>query len=141
MSGHHDFFEDLEAKTPREKILADEYEVLTRAVLQLARLREQRGLTQKALAQAMDVAQPTLSKLEHGDDMRVTTLTKYIGAMGGGLRLMAVFDDGEVDLGLLKLGAKSGFLMSSHGWHKATPVRRRRPPRHRATGQATKSGI
>lgn len=104
MSGQRDFFEDLEAKTPHEKELADEYETLTRMVMRLARLREQRGITQKELAQALHVAQPTVSKLEHGDDMRVTTLSKYIGAMGGGLRMTAVFDDEEVDLGVLRQG-------------------------------------
>ena len=42
MSGHHNF-DELEAKTPREKALADVYERLTRAVMRLAELRAQRG--------------------------------------------------------------------------------------------------
>lgn len=66
-------------------------------------------MTQKELAMALHVAQPTVSKFEHGDDIRMTTLSKYLGAMGGGLRLTAVFDDEEVDLGLLKPGADIGF--------------------------------
>ena len=107
MSGHHDFFADLGAKTPAEKTRVAEYDVLTRTVLRLAELREKRGVTQQDLAHALHVRQPTLSKFEHGEDMRVRTLTKYIGALGGKLRLSVVFDDEEVELGMLTPAART----------------------------------
>jgi transcriptional regulator with XRE-family HTH domain len=110
MTELRDFFEDLEVKTPREKALADEYERRTRAVVQLARLREKRGVSQTHLAHVLHVAQPTISKLERGGDVRLNTLYKYLEAMGGRLRLTAVFDDEEVDLSLLKQAAESGDL-------------------------------
>ena len=108
MSGHRDFFKDLGAKTPAEKALVAEYEALTHTVLRLTELREKRGVTQQDLAHVLSVRQPTLSKFEHGDDMRVNTLTKYIGALGGKLRLSAIFDDEEVELGVLKPGTLGG---------------------------------
>jgi transcriptional regulator with XRE-family HTH domain len=108
MSGHHDFFADLGAKTPAEKALVAEYEALTRTVLRLAELREKRGVTQQDLAHALNVRQPTLSKFEHGEGMRVQTLTKYIGALGGKLRLSVVFDDEEVELGMLTQAVNGG---------------------------------
>jgi len=118
MSRHRDFFEDLEAKTPEERALADKYEQLTRAVVYLTRLREERGVTQKVLASALEVTQPTVSKLERSDDMLVTTLDRYVGALGGSLRLTAVFDDQEVELGVIKQTADCGMLKGSSGTRK-----------------------
>lgn len=98
MSGHHTF-DELEAKTPQEKALAAAYERLTRAVLRLAELREQRGVTQEQLAQAMEVKQPYVSKIERHGDLYLSTLTNYVTALGGELHLRAVFpDQEEVDL-------------------------------------------
>ena len=122
MSGRHDFFTDLGAKTPAEKALVAEYEALTRTVLRLAELREKRGVTQQDLADALSVRQPTLSKFEHGDDMRVNTLTKYVGALGGKLRLSVVFDDEEVELGVLTPAAGSGQHKVERAKHPRSPL-------------------
>lgn len=98
MSGHRNV-DELEAKTPEEKALADAYERLTRAVLRLAELRERRGITQEQLAQAMAVKQPYISKIERHGDLYLSTLTNYVAALGGELHLRAVFpDEEEVDL-------------------------------------------
>jgi DNA-binding XRE family transcriptional regulator len=121
MSGHHNFFADLGAKTPAEKALVAEYEALTRTVLRLAELREKRGVTQQDLAHALHVRQPTLSKFEHGEDMRVQTLTKYIGALGGKLRLSVVFDDEEVELGMLTTAPNGGPGNAEHVRHRKHP--------------------
>ncbi|MGH2390508.1 MAG: helix-turn-helix domain-containing protein [Chloroflexota bacterium] len=121
MSGHHDFFADLGAKTPAEKALVAEYEALTRTVLRLAELREKRGVTQQDLAHALHVRQPTLSKFEHGEDMRVQTLTKYIGALGGKLRLSVVFDDEEVELGMLTPAPNGGPGNAERVRHRKNP--------------------
>ncbi len=105
--GHYDF-DELEAKTPVEKALADRYERLTRAVLRLAELREQRGATQEQLARAMEVSQPFVSKIERNDDWYVSTLSHYVGALGGELRLCAVFpDQQQVDLDVLRGDARA----------------------------------
>jgi transcriptional regulator with XRE-family HTH domain len=102
MSGHR-YFDELEAKTPREKALVDAYERLTRAVMRLAELRAQRGGTQEQLARAMEVTQPYVSKIERNGDLFVSTLTHYVAALGGELHLRALFpDQGDVDLAVLK---------------------------------------
>lgn len=96
-------FDELEAKTPHEKALADRYELLTRAVVRLAELRERRGATQEQLARAMEVSQPYVSKIERNDDWYVSTLSHYVAALGGELHLRAVFpDQEEVDLAILR---------------------------------------
>jgi DNA-binding transcriptional regulator YiaG len=59
-------------------------------------LRAARQLTQEQLAQSLGVNQAFVSKVEHRTDMYVTTLAKFIEAMGGKLEIRAVFPDGSV---------------------------------------------
>ena len=59
-------------------------------------LRERRGVTQTALAQALEVSRPRVSRIEHdGEDVRISTMQRYVEALGGQLKLFAVFEDGE----------------------------------------------
>jgi len=64
--------------------------------MQLQELRRSRGVTQTHVAQAMRVEQATISKLEHRDDMYVSTLREYVRALGGELTLVASFPDAEI---------------------------------------------
>lgn len=64
--------------------------------LPLEELRAARELTQEQLAAVLGVKQASISKLEHRTDMYVTTLAKFIEAMGGKLEIRAVFPDGAV---------------------------------------------
>jgi len=41
----------------------------------------------------MDVSQPFVSKIKRNDDWYVSTLSHYVSALGGELRLCAVFPD------------------------------------------------
>jgi len=66
------------------------------AELPRARLRAARELTQEQLAEVFGVKQAYISKLERRADMYVTTLAKFIEAMGGRLEMRAVFADGSV---------------------------------------------
>jgi hypothetical protein len=45
------------------------------------------------LAGRLEVTQGAVSKLEHSDDVRVSTLRQYLAALGAWLELVAVFDD------------------------------------------------
>lgn len=63
------------------------------ALLTLADLRRSRGLTQTELAQILDVSQPNVSKIEHGEEVHLSTLGGYIAALGGRLELRAIFED------------------------------------------------
>jgi transcriptional regulator with XRE-family HTH domain len=69
------------------------------AALDLGRLREARSATQRELAERLDVSQANISRIEHEEDVYVSTLRSYVEALGGRLELRAVFDDAIVELG------------------------------------------
>lgn len=62
----------------------------------LGELRAQRGLTQQGIADALDVSQANISRIEHEDDLYLSTLRAYVEALGGELDISARFPDGEV---------------------------------------------
>lgn len=55
-------------------------------------LREAVGLTQDELAQRIAVTQSQLSKLERREDHRISTVRRYVAALGGELEIVAVID-------------------------------------------------
>jgi transcriptional regulator with XRE-family HTH domain len=59
-------------------------------------LRMARKLTQVAVAEQMHVTQGVVSRLESQRDWNLSTLRKYVGALGGRLELRAVFPDDEL---------------------------------------------
>lgn len=62
----------------------------------LQELREARELTQQQLAEHLKSGQAAVSKLERRTDMYVSTLRRFIEAMGGELEIVARFPDGDV---------------------------------------------
>lgn len=64
----------------------------------LHELRQARGLSQKALAEKLNVQQPAIAKIERRTDMYISTLRNHIEAMGGTLEITAKFDDGDVKI-------------------------------------------
>jgi len=64
--------------------------------MQLQELRRARNVTQACVAQMMSVEQAAISKLEHRDDMYVSTLREYVRALGGELKLVASFPDADI---------------------------------------------
>jgi transcriptional regulator with XRE-family HTH domain len=71
---------------------------LRMAALQLGQLRRRRGIGQAAVAKALAVSQPNVSRIEQEDDLRLSTLARYVAALGGDLELRAVFPDESVEL-------------------------------------------
>ena len=69
------------------------YKRLMEAEMRLAELRARRGLTQAAIAQALEVSQPNVSRIEQEDDLHLSTLSRYVAALGGHLEVQAVFPD------------------------------------------------
>ena len=53
----------------------------------LLRVRKELGLTQEQLAGRLSITQENVSRLERRKDMRLSTLRKYIEALGGELEL------------------------------------------------------
>lgn len=61
--------------------------------LSLRALREALDHTQVELAQEMGVGQDAISRYEQRTDMMLSTLERYVSAMGGSLALIAKFPD------------------------------------------------
>jgi transcriptional regulator with XRE-family HTH domain len=96
MTGHRKFA-DLVAEMPPErrariKLLTEEM----RREMDLAQLRTARQLSQAALGEILHVEQPAVAKLEKRTDMYVSTLRRFIQAMGGELEITARFADHAV---------------------------------------------
>jgi hypothetical protein len=64
--------------------------------MSLPELRQMRNVSQEYLAASMNKKQPNLSTMERSSDMYVSTLCKFIQAMGGNLEIVAHFPDGVV---------------------------------------------
>jgi transcriptional regulator with XRE-family HTH domain len=84
--------------TPADREAIDEIKRAMTLQLRLHELRERRGTTQSAVAEQLGTSRPNVSRIEAEDDMRVTTLERYVRALGGRLEVRAVFDDEAVDL-------------------------------------------
>jgi len=61
--------------------------------LRLAILREQLGKSQVELAELLGTSQPNVSQLERSDDLQLSSLAKYVHALGGQLQINAVVGD------------------------------------------------
>jgi len=66
----------------------------------LQALRSKRHVTQNEVADRLGIRQPTVSKIERREDVNLSTLRRYVEALGGELRVTAKFADGTVELGL-----------------------------------------
>jgi transcriptional regulator with XRE-family HTH domain len=75
--------------------------------LLLSEVRKLAGKTQGELARQLGIRQPSLSKLENQEDMQISTLQKIIGALGGEVRITALFPKGEVRIKQFDHGPKA----------------------------------
>jgi DNA-binding XRE family transcriptional regulator len=64
----------------------------------LTELRESRGVTQTQIAEHLTTSRPNVSRIEREGDLRVSTLSRYIDALGGQIEVRAVFPDKAVTL-------------------------------------------
>ncbi len=96
MAGRHGFRELTKDFTParRRRIDAIKSEML--AEMPLHELRRARALTQRDLAEKLSVNQPAVAKLEQRADVYISSLRSYIEAVGGRLKIVAEFPEGEV---------------------------------------------
>jgi transcriptional regulator with XRE-family HTH domain len=61
--------------------------------LTLRDLRKAHHFTQERLAELLDIEQDGVSRIEHRENLLLSTLSSYVEAMGGKLRLVAEFPD------------------------------------------------
>ena len=96
MSGRHPFSELTNGFTPDRRRRVDAMKRDLLAEMPLHELRRARVLTQQELADTMRVSQSAIAKLEQRADVYVSSLRSYIEAVGGRLRIVAEFPEGEV---------------------------------------------
>ena len=96
-------FQNLRDKmTPAQRARAS---AMSRALLDempMHVLRRARQISQEELAALLDIKQSSVSKLERRTDLYISTLRRYIEAMGGSLELRANFPDGTVNISSLE---------------------------------------
>ncbi len=85
-------------KTPEDEVALAAYREEALAEIwgyQLAEMRRQRGLTQEALAEQLQITQTAVSEIERGELARseLSTIRKYVEALGGRLEVIAEFGD------------------------------------------------
>lgn len=82
---------------------------VTMARLRLGDIREAVGKTQVELAAELGLGQGSVSKIESAADMYLSTLRRYVEALGGELEVLARFPEGTVvpiaSLAVAKRGA------------------------------------
>ena len=83
------------AMSPSAQARVDARVRSTLASMPLAEIRKAIGMTQSELAGSLDIAQGSVSKIENQADMYISTLRKYVQALGGELHLTAQFPDGR----------------------------------------------
>ena len=73
-----------ESQTRIQQQMADELLL----EIQLHLIREELEISQKELAATLGIKQPSLSAIENrGNDLKISTMKKYVEAMGGKLRI------------------------------------------------------
>ena len=96
MSGRHPFNELTKDFTPERRRRIDDLKTELLAEMPLHELRRARALTQRDMAKMLKVNQPAISKLEQRADVYVSSLRTYIEAVGGKLKIVAEFPEGEI---------------------------------------------
>ena len=77
----------------QRKEIAAQAAQLIEEEMTLRDLRKAHELTQARMAQALNISQDGVSRLEKRSDFLLSTLRSYVEAMGGRLRLVAEFPD------------------------------------------------
>ena len=92
-------FAELRAKmSPDSRARA---ETMTRQLLKempLNELRRAHELAQTTIGELLGMSQPEVSKLEQRSDALISTVRRYVQAMGGELEIVARFPDGTVKI-------------------------------------------
>src|SRR5215216_3546801 len=94
-------FAELAEKVKADPVRRERIATYKRAMLDalaLAELRAQRGVSQQDVAGKLGVTQANISRIEHEEDLYLSTLRSYVAALGGELEVNAVFADGKVAL-------------------------------------------
>ena len=88
--------EMLAKRTPESRMRVEKRTEEIRRELTLATLREELAISQTQLAINLGVRQPAVAKMEQvGSDPKLSTLRRYVKALGGELALDITLPDGK----------------------------------------------
>jgi len=93
MAGRHSFNQLRRGLSADARTEADSLTDAMERDLSLAELRRARLLTQDQLAADLHINQASIAKLERRTDMYLSTLRRFVEAMGGELEIVARFPD------------------------------------------------
>ena len=85
----------------------------TVAEIGLHELRRALNRSQVDLAASIGSSQPAVSQFEHGEDIRLSSLRRYLEGLGARLRIVALFDDGETETAIpLRIGSGRALVVA-----------------------------
>lgn len=94
-------FAELAAKAksdPAGRARIEAHKRAMRDAIALGDLRSETGVTQHQVAEALGVSQANVSRIEREEDVYLSTLRRYVAALGGELEINAVFPDRTISL-------------------------------------------
>jgi predicted XRE-type DNA-binding protein len=83
---------------PRHRADIEREKAAILAANKLAGLREQAGLSQSAVAEILGITQARVSRIERAEEVQLSTLQRYVEALGGRLEVRAVFEQETVEV-------------------------------------------
>ncbi len=72
------------------KSVKQDFDVEYRVAKEVAKAREEAGMTQKEVAMAMGTTQSVISRIERGANVSIETLDRYVSACGHHLEIRVV---------------------------------------------------
>ncbi|CAN5211382.1 hypothetical protein BH10PSE6_BH10PSE6_11570 [soil metagenome] len=98
MTGHRPFNELTKGFTAERRARTAAKAAELKEAMTLEELRKSRAVSQQTVADAMDVGQPAVARIEARSDMHVSSLRRYIEALGGTLEITARFSGKSVTI-------------------------------------------
>ena len=90
-------FNDLRARlSPKARAQSEAKTAKLLEEMPLQELRQALDLTQRQVAETLKIEQAAVSKMEKQTDMYLSTLRRFIAAMGGKLDIVARFPEGAI---------------------------------------------
>jgi DNA-binding XRE family transcriptional regulator len=98
MAGRHSFAELRASMSPEAQVKAQAEAQCLGEEMDLAEVRRALKLSQEEIGQTLQIKQGSVAKIEKRADMYVSTLRRFIEAMGGELEIVARFPDHVVKI-------------------------------------------
>lgn len=98
MAGRHPYAQLRARMSPEAQAEATAEALRLGKAIELAQLRQAMKLSQAELAETLQIGQGSVAKIEKRTDMYVSTVRRFIEAMGGELEIVARFPDHAVKI-------------------------------------------